>query len=875
MRTRLFLLGCVFTAITAPADSVFHDDVDTTRSSRFPPKLKDGHFPRHYRPDRTVDTKHIRLEIHVDFDNQRIAGEVHFDVTPIHEDIDSVRLDAVGLTIDDVLLEHSTALDYDYVPDQEELIVHLPDGIGKRDGFTLSVRYNGAPRENFYWRDTKSTVGVKNADMCFTLNEPRGASSWFPCLDYPSDRFTCEIIATVPKGFVSIANGKLQEKTVSPDGDWETHHWSMKHEVVTYLMSLVVGKYGVASDMWRGIPVEYYCMPGHEDDAHASMGMTPDMLTLYSDIFGVVYPYSKYAQVPVKDFPAGGMEHTTCTTMHENLVVDKRARLDHDEESLIAHELVHQWFGDLLTCESWPHLWLNESFASYFDPVWYERSRGQDEFLRRMHGTASNYIGGSGRYTRAIVTNNFDSAEEMFDHHSYPKGACVLHMLRQELGDKLFFRAIQHYCRKHQDTLVDTDDFQEACEEATGRTLDRFFEQWIYRPGHPKLKVEWKWRGKDKEVHLTTKQTQTMEEGAQPFHFPLVVRIHTEDDVVERTVRVTQLEQTFQIVGSDEPKSIDVNPDLTVLMELDFKKSKAMLLYEAEYGKSVITRFRAIQKLAEHDTDDSVEALAKALAQDSFWWTQAEAATSLGKIGTQEAKQALLDAADHEHPKVRRSIASALGKFYKDEAVQKALEEMVEDDPSVHVAATAITSLGSVRLPQSKRLLRRNLKIDSYAQRIRSAAISALVKFQDTEALSAIRKLAETGPTRWVRTSAISAMGTLGKELPESKQEDILEELLMYLADEQTRIRRAAAGALGTLGNDDAIPLLRARSDDDPNYRVRDAAGRAVKDIRDSDSNLAKKNAGRVDQLADKQKELEKTIKDLKKELEETRSDKE
>ena len=256
---------------------LFADDIVGDRTAYFPPRMEDGIYPRHYRPDRTVDMKHLRLEIRVDMDEREISGIVHLTVSPIHEHIDRVRLDCVGLSIDNIFLDKSLSLDYDYMPKQDELTVHLPDGTGEREEFTISVHYHGSPTRHFYWRNTEDPYSDA-ADQAFTLCEPRGASSWFPCLDYPSDRLTTEIVAVVPRGFTTIANGALLSKEISPDGEWETHHWSQGIPHVTYLVSLVVGHYGVVKEEWRGIPVEYYCMPGDEEDAEASMQVVEHVL---------------------------------------------------------------------------------------------------------------------------------------------------------------------------------------------------------------------------------------------------------------------------------------------------------------------------------------------------------------------------------------------------------------------------------------------------------------------------------------------------------------------------------------------------------------------------------------------------------------------
>ncbi|MGC9326554.1 MAG: M1 family metallopeptidase, partial [Candidatus Hinthialibacter sp.] len=345
-------------------------------SSFFPPQLKDGVYPRHYRPDRTVDFQHLNLEIKVDMNEMRIEGAAHYTFQPIHDGVQTIRFDAYELDIQDVDGPESPSMDWRY--SDNALYVEFDSPLPMGENQTLSIQYasdklkmGGRFQDGMHFTDSKH-VAPQSADQMFTIGEPIGACSWLPCGDYPNDRLTTEIYVTAPKEFTTLSNGLLIDS--QEEGEWRTDHWKQKIPHVTYLISLVVGRFSIVRDEWRGIPVEYYVEKGLEEHARPSMGKTPDMIEFFSNYLDYPYPYEKYAQVAVRYFTAGGMEHTTATTLHEWTVMDGNARQDSDQDGLIMHELAHQWFGDLITCESWDELWLNEGFATLSDALWDEYS---------------------------------------------------------------------------------------------------------------------------------------------------------------------------------------------------------------------------------------------------------------------------------------------------------------------------------------------------------------------------------------------------------------------------------------------------------------------------------------------------------------------
>lgn len=834
---------------------------------QFPPELENGVYPRHYRPARTVDAENLTLDIRVIMEDQAVEGEVRLRIKPIHDSVTEIVLDAVRMEIRDVALDPYQSLDWNYSDNKLYIETETPLA-GGPSLLTVSFYSTMKNREfagpfagegGMYFADTEDRDPPVWNQM-HTLNEPFGAANWFPCLDYPNDRMVTEMIVTVPERFATLSNGALINQRPAEDG-WRTDHWRQEIPHVIYLISLVVGEFAIVEDDWRGVPVPYYVEPDHVGDAIPSWGRTPDMIEFFSDYTGVPYPYEKYAQVHVRDFRAGGMEHTTATTLFENAIITNDARLDNDMNGLVAHELVHQWFGDLLTCESWGELWLNESFATYFDALWHEHDEGENSFLEKMRGNMRSYIGGSNRYTRPIVTNTFKNPSEMFDHHSYPKGACVLHMLRNELGDDLFRESVRLYTREHYNGLVDTDDWMEAIEAATGRPMDRFFEQWVFRAGHPKVEVEQEYLSGMGMLKLTIRQTQETEEGEPAFAFPLEVIVHTENGSVMETVPVSLREETA-FIECPPPLAIEIDPKLHVLMELDFSKPEDMLLRELRDGSTIISRIRAAEALAENKAGRVVNALLEAAKTDPYWLAQAEAVNALGEIRTDAARDALLELAEHPHPKVRDRVADQLGKFHKDEQAIQALIGRFANDESINVISSAARALGRAGLENGYAVLSERIGQESWGNRIHFAVMDALVQLEEPEAFSSLKQFAEPGHRREIRAHAIRNLGVLA-EAAGVHEGEALNALTRYLDSDSADIRRAAAQGLGALGDEAALDALRPVSRDDPAGNVREAASNAMEEIRERESELAAENATRVEELEDQQKKLEERIEEL------------
>ncbi len=814
--------------------------------------------PEHQPRDRQFHVKHIRLDIGLDLAKRAIAGSSTLTLTPINDGLRTVDLDAVDLTIRGVR-GGGKALPFEHRDGR--LAVKLPRAYKAGKEFTLSVRYEGKPRKGLFFIGPDKDYPKKEPQV-WTQGESEDNKFWFPCYEAPNDRMTSEVLVTVPRDWIAVSNGRLVDARAADGG--RVFHWRQELPHVNYLIALAAGRFEVASERWDGVPLEYYVPKGATKLVPLAFRETKDMMDFFSKVTGQPYPYPKYAQVVITDFTFGGMENTSMTTLVETTLHDENARPNYETEGLVSHELAHQWFGDYVTMKAWPHIWLNEGFADYFEELWFEHRFGKDEFHLRMMNEASGYIDEDGdNYRRAIVTTKFHSPEDMFDAHTYQKGACVLHMLRYVLGDDLWWKAIRHYVRKHAMQVVETNDFKLAIEEATGRSLDWFFNEWLYKAGHPEFEASWSYDDAAKLVAVTVKQKQEVKDLTPLFRMPVEILVAGGKESRREKVEITEKEHTFHIRLRAKPDMVVFDPDNWVLKKVTFEKGKEELLYQVENGPTIAARIQACEGLGKILHDDKViEALRRTLTKDKFWGVQRAAAKALGEIGTEDAKRVLLtDGVKHPEARVRRGVAEALGKFREDDEAFGALVRLYTKDAKYYVAGGAGKALAELRHKKSLESIRKGMDRPSHADAITRLALAGLATLRDPEAIPVCMAYAKRGKPTFVRMAAIDALGKLGDYL-ETKRQEIREFLVPLLRDPHMHVRNATCSALATLGDPAAIGELQKVAQYDIMGFTQRAARRAIRKIRDRQAEVGKKAefAADVDKLKDDNQKLQQRL---------------
>ncbi len=672
-----------------------------------------------YAPDRPADVKHVKLVIALDFEQETVSGTIFTTFSVLYEEVKTISFDAIDLQIERVTLDGGKELAFSN--DGKKLIVTLDRAYHYGEAFTVAVEYHAKPRTGLHFIKPAPEDPTRPL-QAWTFGQPRYHSYWFPCHDAPNDRATTEIIVTVPAHFMTVANGNLL--SVTDNGATKTHHW--RHDVphATYLISLVVSDFAVIEDTYKHVQVNYYVRPDRKDDAHFYMGKTPEMIRFFSEYTGFEYPYDKYAQTVVEIY-TGAMEHTTATTHSFMLLLDERAALDFDLVPVVAHELAHQWFGDLVTCRDWPNGWLNEGFATYFEELWNEHDLGTDYFKQSMLNLKKGYLGEDEQYRRPIVYHVYHSdGFELFDGHMYNKGGWVLHMLRHQLGDATFRRAIKAYLERYREREVITPDLERTFEEVTGRSLAQFFQQWVYQGGYPAFEVNYSWDSEHSTAKLKIKQAQQVDDLTPCFVTPvdLAFTMPTSDEAAKdehttetRTIPMRimsgedgQVEQSYYIPLEREPIMVRFDPNGWLLKTLKFERSPKMMRYQLAHDPDVLGRIEAAESLGEDGTDENREALKTALFNDTFWGVRVAAAEALGTIGTESAQSILLQGLQEltapAWSRVRVAIAAALGRFQAPQQAElaersaQALSALLErGDISYRVESAAAEALGKTR----------------------------------------------------------------------------------------------------------------------------------------------------------------------------------
>lgn len=823
----------------------------------------------HYNPDRPGQVEHIFLDLALDIPNQSYQGTCKIRLNPIRNGIDRLTLDAVNLNIQSVsILDVAQPFDYD----GEKLQIQLKEPTQIGNVLELAIAYQvEKPQRGIYFIAPNEHYPHKPVQV-WTQGEDEDSRFWFPCFDYPGQLATSEIRVRVPKQLMAVSNGELID--TQDEGDSKIYHWLQKEVHPSYLMTLAVGDFAELRDEWNGKPVLYYVEKGREDQARLSMGKTPRMIEFYSQKYGYPYAFPNYAQVCVDDFIFGGMENTSTTLLTDRCLLDERAAIDNrSTETLVAHELAHQWFGDLVVIKHWSHAWVKEGMASYAEVMWIEEEYGKEEAAYYLLGQARQYLDeDASRYRRSLVTHVYREAIELYDRHIYEKGSCVYHMMRAELGDELFYKSIATFLKDHAHSTVETIDLLRAIEKSTGRNLLFLFDQYVYRGGHPDYKIGYAWDSDSNLAKITVTQTQ---EELFDLKIPIAVG-YVQDNKAELktfTVRIHEKEQSFYFPLEKKPDFISFDAGnyhlKTVTLEYPLPELKAQLQSDPD----PVSRLYAAQAIAKKGGLEAVKILSEALQNDPFWGVRAEVVQSLATIKLDQAiAGVLLGLRDHE-ARVRRATVESLAQITTPESYN-ALKSVVEKgDASYYVEAAALRSFGKVAASslsnsneeQTLKLIDSVLKErQGWNEVVRSGAIGALSQLKTSEAaLNLVLEYTEIGVPQPLRLAAIRALGAISTGQTNPNVERILERLKTLSRETFFLTQVAVAVALGQMQTTKAIGILQSLAEQTPDGRVRRIAEESIQDVQ--------KNAGSdqaVKQLREEMDQLKKENQELKSRLE-------
>jgi aminopeptidase N len=556
------------------------------------------------------------------------------------------------------------------------------------------------------------------------------------------------------------------------------------------------------------MPVTYYAPKGRGDRLPVNYGRTPAMLDLFSQKFGVDYPWEKYAQVMVDDFVAGGMENSSATTNTSSSLVHPKLAPEYTtgQDGLISHELAHQWFGDLVTCKDWGDIWLNEGFATFAEFVWSEKQFGKDQADYERWQGIRDWLRSNDLWSKPIVRHDFDDSSE-FDANAYDKGGLVLYMLRHQLGEEAFYRGLKHYLEVNRGKNVVTADLAKAVEEATHTSVDQFFSQWLYGAGAPKFDLSYTYDNEKHQVALSVKQTQETEGRVGIFRVPVEVEIATAAGPKLYPITASKPTEVFNFPSESAPLLVLFDKGGHVLKSAEFHKEKKEWLYQLKNAADLADRADATIALGKIKNDQEVvAALGETLRNDKAWGVRATAADTLGGIAGAAASKLLLEAANsNDAPWVRSRIVSALGNFKDDAAVAAKLNSIAKEDSSYRARAAALQALGRLKALNAFATLEAAIVTDSPDGFLRNAALRSFSSLGDDKAVPLLLEWSAVGKPIESRTAAIYSLARLEKD-----NKEITRQIASYLTEARHPIRMAAVYALGGRGDASAIPALEA-----------------------------------------------------------------
>ena len=804
-----------------------------------------------YAPDRKVDGLHLALDVTPDFQKRTVSGTATLTFKPIAKPLDELRLDAVNLTVGAVTC--SAKLAGHQVTDKE-IIVTFATPVPPGRETKLTIRYSAQPVKGLYFRTPAN--GYSEGDMhVWSQGEPDEARHWFPSYDYPNAKISTEITCHVPEGMAVLSNGRQVSSTKDAATGLMAVRWALEKPHGNHLITLLAGHFTKLEDKYRDIPLQFYTPPSDAAEAALTFASTKPAMEFFEREIGVRFPWTQYGQVVVRDFHWGGMENTTLTTLTDWTLHRPDTETLSSSEGLVSHELAHQWFGDYVTCKDWSQLWLNEGFATYYANLFAGDQHGRDELLYGLYYDAQKVFSRSTNGTpRAIVFRRYATPFEQFDYRAYPKGGWVLHMLRSQLGDELYRRCIKTYIERHALGIVVTENLNAVIEELSGRSFDRFFDQWVYHAFHPELEVNYSWDEKSRLARVSVRQTQAVNDNVMQFQFPLTLRFKSKAGTVDHRVTVREKEEDFYVPLRQAPEIVRVDPEFSVLAKINFKLPVAMLYAQLADPGDMIGRLLAAEQLADKTGLETVAKLKAALNTDAFYGVRVKASESLRKIHNDDALDALAASMKQPDARARNAVVGDLGGFFHPRALE-ALLRCVGMERNPVVLATAIKGLAPYHQPAVREALLRFLHTDSHHNRLADAAIAAM-RAQDNPAF--IAPLRETLARReasfnsWGFGDALDALAFLGRN--EKSRDGLREFLAGFLNHKREWFRVASVKALGTLEDPKAIALLQPFASASKQTPQQEAAEKAIAALR------------AVNKPSDNLKDLRQEVLDVKKE---------
>ena len=676
-----------------------------------------------YQPSATRinDILHTKLEVSFDWTKQYLYGKATINIKPYFYPTSTLELDARGMEIKEVALiqkDYSAlglqsiavttskkALKYKY--ENDVITIQLDKEYKNTEEYTIFIDYISKPNElkkhggSAAITDDKGLYFInpdgkdKNKpQQIWTQGETQSSSVWFPTIDRPNERMTQEIYITVEKKFVTLSNGELIFSIENEDST-RTDCWKMSLPHAPYLAMMMIGEFAIVKDKWREKEVNYYVEKEYEPYAKAIFGNTPEMMEFFSNKLGLEFAWNKYSQVVARDYVSGAMENTTAALFGEFIQRTDRELLDKNYEYVVSHELFHEWFGDLVTCESWSNLPLNESFATYGEYLWEEYKYGLDAADFHSAKSREGYLEESVGKRVNLIRFYYADKEDMFDGHSYNKGGQVLHMLRKYVGDDAFFASLKLYLETNKFSSVEIHNLRLAFEQVTGEDLNWFFNQWFLSSGHPNIVIKQMYDAANKKEKVQIKQTQDLT-STPLFKLPIAVDIYSNGKKARHKIVITKADETFEFDAKSQPDLVNVDAEKMLLCTKSEQKSIAEWAFQYRNAPLYLDRDEALKELVQNSKDSVSAKVILSALNDKFWSVRVNVIgilKDISKGNEQVIKNSLTELVKtDDKASVRAAAIDYLSGNYQDEDLQ-ALYKNALNDRSYNVLGSAIVAI--------------------------------------------------------------------------------------------------------------------------------------------------------------------------------------
>lgn len=785
-------------------------DTETKEQRRF---ALPGAKP-HYNPDRPGQVTHIALDLVLDMVAQTLGGICRITLLPLRSSVDHLLLDGVNLVIEGVTVGD---LPRPFTYDGQRLRIALDHGEAG-EPLTVAIAYRTEQPQRGVYFIAPDAIDPQKPVQVWTQGEDEDSRFWFPCLDYPGQLATSEIRMQVPQPYQMIANGRLVG--LAKEGDHQIFHWRLDQPHPSYLMAFAVGEFDSWEDCAGAVPLHYYVAKGRRTEGERLMGQTPAMMRFLEDYYGVPYAFGSYSQACVADFIFGGMENTSLTLLTDRCLLDERADLERERgETLVLHELAHQWFGDLAVIRHWSHAWIKEGMATYAEVLWTEHSQGTEAAAYYRWRLGQDYFAEDAqRYRRPIVTHIYREPIELYDCHLYQKASWVYHMIRQQLGEQGFRKAIQNFLQTHHHGTVETVDLLRAVDRTTGINILPLLDQYVFRGGHPDFKVGYSWDSGSNLAKLTIDQTQdadTLFDLSIPVGFAYLAG----DQVTFRTVnlRIHEAHHDFYFPLDQEPDFVSFDQGNHWLKTVELAYPLGVLEKQLRHDPDPLSRIAAAQALGKQASREALNRLATALGEERFWGVRVEIAGALATIPLPSTEAALLPGLGDPDHRVRAAAIAGLAQQKTSGAYDAIRAIAAAGDASYSTEAAAINVLGGMvaltlkdRLPETLELWRRVLaERAGWNETVRSGAIAGLAQCHTSpEAAQLILDYTASGVPQPLRLAAIRALGPVSKYQTPDMQAAIRQRLALLSRDTYFLTQVMVVRSLGQMTTPEALALL-------------------------------------------------------------------